>query len=201
MTNNFSVSGPRSIYDWAAIRDEFREKLDFLDLEPMAVLYGLSRTLGFKDDDFAKRVEDLLDISSDPIRARFDIAYQLGSEFWETYTEWGMDDVQPGEPGYIGELLDPLHDTVLEWLLEGLSVYSNDPEVMDQAFFLVSRIGNFDTFLIEEDVPLMEAAARKEISLKASEGGRKLIQFITDTMKRINSREDKESDSLTDHSP
>ena len=197
MMNNFSVSVPRSVYDWVAIRDEFRGKLDLLELESIAILYGLSRTMGYRDDDFARRVEDYLTGYSDPIRVRFELAYQLGSEFWETYNEWQLN----SEPDHIGELLGVLHDTVLGWLLEGLSVYSNESEVMDQAYFLVSRIGNFDTFLAEDDIPLLETAARKEISLKTSEGGRKLIQDITDAMKRIHSKENDENKSLGSSSP
>ena len=194
MMDNFSVGGPHSVFDWAAIRDEFREKLDLLDLESMAILYGLSRTYGYRDDDFARRVEDFLNRQSDPIRVRFEFAYQVGSSFWETYELWGMDNVQPGEPGYIGELLGMLHKAVLGWVLDGLSSYSDVPEVMDNAYFLVSRIGNYDTFLEEGDIPLMEAAAGKEISLNTSEGGRKLIEHLDNFFKEMNDKNKMDED-------
>ncbi len=74
------------------------------------------------------------------------------------------------EPGYVGPMVEGFHDTLLAWVKDGLSAYSDDTDVMDSAFFLVSRTGNYDTFLNEEDIPLMESAAQKEISPETSPG-------------------------------
>jgi len=197
----YPVGPAHTVFDWAALRDEFRTKLELLELKSIAVMYGLSRTEGYRDDDFARKVDDYLSKLPDPIRSRFDLAYLLGSDFWNTYDVWSMDSVQPGEPGYIGDLLDDLHDTVLAWLLEGLTAYSDIPEVMDSAYYLVSRVGNYDTFLEEEDIPLLEAAARKEISLENSEGGRKIIQLFSEIFDQARSKDKNEDDSLGDSAP
>jgi hypothetical protein len=175
--NNFSVGGPQTIFDWIALRAEFQSKLELLDLDSLSILYGLSKTIGYRDDDFVQIVEEYMSKSSDPIRMRFDLAYLLGSHFWDSYEVWGMG-VQPGEPGYMGDMVDDFHDLLLAWVLEGLSHYSSESDVMDSAFFLVSRTGNYDTFLEEADVPLMETAANKEISIETSEGGRELVEIF-----------------------
>ncbi|HQX17106.1 MAG TPA: hypothetical protein PLA27_11835 [Anaerolineales bacterium] len=176
--NNFSTGQPRTIFDWAALRDEFRNKLELLQLETLSIMYGLSKTVGHQDDGFVNQVEEYLSKSKDPIRMRFDLAYCLGNTFWDYYEPWEFDNRQPEEPGYVGKMVDGFHDDLLAWVLGGLSAYSDDPEVMDSAFFLVSRIGNFDTFLNEEDIPLMESAAKKEISLETSPGGRGLVEIF-----------------------
>ncbi len=179
--STFHVGGPQTVFDWAALRDEFRGKLELLELETLSVLYGLSNTVGYQDDDFVREVKEYLSKSTDdPIRTRFDFAYSLGSHFWDTYEIWFLEHTQPDEPGYVGGFSEGFHDTVLGWLLEGLSVYADDQEVMDCAFYLVSRTGMGDTFIEERDKPLMEAAANKEISFKTSAGGRKIAQLVLD---------------------
>jgi len=175
--NNFSVGSPQTIFDWVAIREEFRSKLELLELDSLSMLYGLSKTIGYRDDDFVHAVEEYLSKSPDPIRVRFDLAYLLGSHFWDSYEVWGMG-VRPGDPGYMGDMVDDFHDLLLAWVLEGLIHYSSDPDVFDSAFFLVSRTGNYDTFLNEDDVPLMEAVANKEISIKTSRGGQELVEVF-----------------------
>ncbi len=124
----------------------------------------------------------------------FDLAYLLGSNFWDAYDLWCADYMQPDKPGYMGNLMDELRDTVMVWLVEGLSVYSDIPEVMDSAYFLVSRVGNYDTFLEEEDIPILEAAARKEISIENSEGGKKIIQLFTEFFNQARQKEKDEND-------
>ena len=196
--NMYSVGPARSIFDWAALRDEFRVKLELLDMDALAVMYGLSRTVGYQDDDFVQKAEDYLATLPDPIRARFDLAYLLGSNFWDAYDLWSADYMQPDKPGYMGKLMDELRDTIMAWLVEGLSVYSDIPEVMDSAYFLVSRVGNYDTLLEEEDIPILEAAARKEISIENSEGGKKIIQLFTEFFNQARQKEKDEDDSSDD---
>lgn len=178
MMNNFSVGGPQTIFDWVALRGEFGGKLDLLELDTLSILYGLSKTIGYRDDDFARLVEEYLSKSSDPIRMRFDLAYQLCSRFWDYYESWSVEVSQPDHPGYVGDMTDDFQDILLAWVLEGLISYSDKSEVMDSAFYIVSRIGNYDTFLEEKDIALLESAAKKEISIKTSEGGRKLIEYF-----------------------
>ncbi|MBV6399964.1 MAG: hypothetical protein CNIPEHKO_00245 [Anaerolineales bacterium] len=178
--DSFSVSGPDTIFDWIALRDEFRTKLDLLELKPLTIMYGLSKTVGHQDDDFANRVEEYLSKSKDPIRMRFDLAYCLGSTFYDYYEPWEFENRKPEEPGYVGPMVDGFHDALLAWVCGGLSAYSDDPEVIDSAFFLISRTGNYDTFLNEDDVPLIESAAQKEISLKTSPGAREIMQIFRD---------------------
>ncbi|MFN8388288.1 MAG: hypothetical protein U0V48_06385 [Anaerolineales bacterium] len=176
--DSFSVSGPDTIFDWIALRDEFRAKVHLLQLETLAIMYGLSKTVGHQDDDFANKVEEYLSKSKDPIRMRFDLAYCLGSTFYDYYEPWEFENRQPEEPGYVGPMVEGFHDTLLAWVKDGLSAYSDDTDVMDSAFFLVSRTGNYDTFLNEEDIPLMESAAQKEISPETSPGGRALLGYF-----------------------
>lgn len=176
--DSFSVSGPDTIFDWVALRGEFRAKVHLLQLETLAIMYGLSKTVGHQDDDFANKVEEYLSKSKDPIRMRFDLAYCLGNTFYDYYEPWEFENRKPDEPGYVGPMVEGFHDTLLAWVTDGLSAYSDDTDVMDSAFFLVSRTGNYDTFLNEEDIPLMESAAGKEISFKTSPGGRELMETI-----------------------
>jgi hypothetical protein len=218
--NTFPVGKPKTIFDWAALRDEFRGKLELLEMETLSVLYGLSKTDGYRDDDFAREVEEYLLRSADPIRTRYDFAYHLGSWFWDTYSTWGYQvftekpqgdrpyrvfrreyngtefysvDLLPGEPGYVGDFVEGFHDKVMDWLLEGLSVYSDDQEVIDYAFYLISRMGLGDTFLEEQDQALMEAAANKEISFKTSAGGRRIVEVLLDTLEEERKKKDNEN--------
>ena len=207
--NTFSVGKPQTIFDWAALRNEFRGKLELLDLETLSVLYGLSQTFGFQDDDFVREVKEYLSKSADPVRTRFDFAYHLASWFWEEYSGWGYlvytekpandrpyrvfkreyngpefysVDLLPDEPGYAGDFVEGFHDQVMDWLLEGLSVYPDEQEVIDYAFYLISRMGMGDTFLEGPDRALMEAAANKEISFKTSAGGRRIVGLVVEKL-------------------
>ena len=173
-----SVGGPQTIFDWAALREEFISKLELLELDSMSILYGLSKTIGYRDDNFAQAVEEFLSKSPDPVHIRFDLAYQLCSHFWDYYEIWRMDVRQSGEPGYMGDMMDDFNDIVLAWVLDGLMSYSDESEVMDSAYFIVSRIGNSDTFFGEQDIALMEAAAKKEISIETSKGGQELVEIF-----------------------
>lgn len=176
--NPFPVSGPRTIFDWIALRDEFRGKVEVLDMEALSMLYGLSNTVGYHDPIFVNEVEAFLSKSIDPIRTHFNFAYQLTSEFWDAYELWDFSNVQFDKGKNASGFVDDFNDKVLIWLVDGLTSYSNETNVMDSAFFVVSRIGNYDTFLEEADIPLLEAAAKKEISLKTSPGGRELIEIF-----------------------
>jgi len=195
---DISVGGPQTIFDWAALREEFVSKLELLELDSMSILYGLSKSIGYRDDDFARAVEDFLSKSPDPIHIRFDLAYQLCSHFWDYYEIWRMDVRQPREPGYMGDMMDDFNDIVLAWLLDGLISYSDESDVMDSAYFIVSRIGNSDTFLGEQDIPLMEVAAKKEISIETSKGGQELVEifrnFYRDHMNNDNDLDEKQNE-------
>lgn len=207
--NTYPVGKPQTVFDWAALRDEFRSKLEVVDLETLSILYGLSQTVGFQDDDFVRGAKEYLSKSADPIRTRFDFAYHLASSFWEAYSGWGYlvytekpaDDrpyrvfkreyngpefysveLLPDEPGYAGDFVAGFRDQVMYWLLEGLSVYPDEQEVIDYAFYLISRMGMGDTFLEESDKVLMEAAANKEISFKTSAGGRRIVGLVIDAL-------------------
>ncbi len=222
--NYFSPGSPRTIFDWAAIRDEFREKLDLLPIESLAIMYGLSCTEGYRDDEFVRVADAYLAKITDPVRTRFDFAYALGSWFWEEYSTWGGADLTkpptdrpyetvkheyngpdfyrifylPEEPGYVGNLLEELRDKVMGWLLEGLSTYPDEQEVIDYAFYIVSRIGIWDTFLNEEDIPLMEAAAKKEISFKTSAGGRRILGLVIEEFEKHSGKEEKKNNQQFD---
>jgi len=207
--NTFPVGKPQTIFDWAALRDEFRGKLELLESETLSVLYGLSQTVGFQDDDFVRETKEYLSKSADPVRTCFDFAYHLASWFWDKYFMWGYliytekpadgrpyrafkreyngpefysVNLLPDEPGYAGDFVEGFHDQVMDWLLEGLSVYPDEQEVIDYAFYLISRMGMGDTFLEEADKDLMEAAANKEISFKTSAGGRRIVGLVIDAL-------------------
>ena len=218
--NMFSPGSPQTIFDWAAIREEFREKPDLLPTESLAIVYGLSCTAGYRDDEFVRVVDAYLETVTDPVRTRFDFAYDLSSWFWDKYSGWGYALLTeppadrpyrtvkrinnradlysikflPNEPGYVGDLLDGLHDKVLQWLLEGLATYVDEQDVFDKAFFLVSRLGLGDTLLEAEDKPLMEAAANTEISLRTSETGRRMIERVVDIFNEEFGRKEEKKD-------
>jgi len=220
--NTYPVGPPKTIFDWAALRDEFCSKLELLDLDTLSILYGLSQTVGFQDDAFVREVKEYLSKSADPVRTCFDFAYHLASGFWDEYSSWGYlvytekpandrpyrvfkreyngpefysVDLLPDEPGYAGDFVEGFHDQVMDWLLEGLSVYADEQEVIDYAFYLVSRIGMWDTFLKEPDKALMEAAAKKEISFKTSAGGRRMVSQVIEAFEKERNKKDDEQKS------
>lgn len=199
--NEYPIRTPQTILDWAAIREDFRGRLELLKMETLSILYGLSSTVGFRDDNFTAEVEDHLSKSADPVRVRFDFAYQLTSGFWETYELWDFHLVQPPESGKASDFVDGFHDKVLNWLVDGLTLYSNESDIMDMAYFTVSRIGAFDTFLEEEDIAILEAAAQKEISLENSEGGRKLIEHLYEVFGKQVKGNQKDEDPLSSDFP
>ena len=218
--NIFLPGSPKTIFDWAAIRDEFREKLDLLPIASLSIVYGLSCTEGYRDDEFVCLADAYLAKVTDPVRTRFDFAYELGSWFWDEYSGWGFAclteppadrpyhtvkrinngpdlysiKLLPDEPGYVGDLLEGLHDKVLQWLLDGLTAYADEQEVFDKAFFLVSRLGLGDTLLEAEDKLLLEAAANKEISLKTSKTGRAMIELVADKFNKEFGRKEEKKD-------
>ncbi|HSM72802.1 MAG TPA: hypothetical protein VK851_14755 [Anaerolineales bacterium] len=188
--NNFSVGAPQTVFDWAAVRDEFRTKIEQLELEPISMLYGLSKTVGYRDDDFVQMVEGYLSNSPDPIRSRFYIAYHLCNRFYDNYDAWWFDVKQPSEPGFVGEMVDGFRDLVVEWILEGLKQYSDEPEIMDYAYFIVSRIGFSDTFLEQNDIPLMQAASKREISVENSRGAQELFEIVRKAFREHSGNDD-----------
>jgi len=190
----YYLSDPQTIFDWAASRDVFRRRLDLVPIKSLGIAYGLSYTIGYRDDVFVEVVDTFVDMLDDPVRTRFDLAYIIGSSFWDHYELWHYENVRPEYPGYVGEMLDDFHGKILKWVLDGWSANSDDPEVVDKAFFLISRIGNNDTFLEEDDIPLMEAAAGKEISINTSEGGRKLIEHLDNFFKGIKDKNKMDED-------
>ena len=220
--NTFPVGKPKTIFDWAVLRDEFRGKLELLEMETLCVLYGLSKTVGYQDDNFARAVAEYLSMSADPVRTRYDFAYHLASWFWDEYSTWGYSvfaekplndrpyravhyeangpeyyrvDLLPDEPGYAGDFVEGFHDQVMDWLLEGLSAYADDQEVIDYAFYLVSRMGMWDTFLEERDQALLEAAAHKEISFKTSAGGRRMVSQVIEAFEKERKKKDEDQKS------
>jgi len=195
---DFSVGGPQTIFDWAALREEFSSKLDLLNLDSLSILYGLSKTIGYRDDEFAQLVEEHLSKSPDPVRIRFDLAYQLCSHFWDYYEHWLVEVRQTDEPGYVGGMLDNFNNIVMSWIVDGLVAYSDESDVMDSAYFIISRIGNYDTFLEEKDIALMEAAAKKEISIETSKGGRELLEIIRNFYRDHSGEENEANDKTLD---
>ena len=190
----YYLSDPDTIFDWAAMRDVIRKRVDLAPMRSLAIAYGLSCTVGYRDDVFVEVIDTFVGMLDDPVRERFDLAYMIGSSFWDHYDMWHFENTHPEDPGYVGDMLDDFHGKILGWVLDGLSAYSDVPEVMDNAYFLVSRIGNYDTFFEEDDIPLMEAAAGKEISLNTSEGGRKLIEHLDNFFKETNDKNKMDKD-------
>ncbi|RIK28659.1 MAG: hypothetical protein DCC56_15450 [Anaerolineae bacterium] len=196
----YSIEGPKTIFDWAALRENYRGKIELLGLKTLSVLYGLSNTFGFQDDNFVLAVEDHLSKFVDPVRTRFDFAYQLVSGFWDSYELWYSDIKKLNGIENAGHFVPEFHDKVLKWLVDGLTLYSSEMEVMDSAYFTVSRIGNHDTFLEEADIPVLEAAAGKEISLETSEGGRQLVEHLVNFYRMMNNGNQGKTDP-SDNSP
>lgn len=182
----YYLSDPDTIFDWAAMRDGIRRRVDLAPMRSFAITYGLSCTVGYRDDSYVESLDAFIEMLNDPVRERFDLAYAICSSFWDHYEIWHFENIHPEDPGYVGDMLDDFHDKILNWVLEGLSAYSDDPDVMDSAYFIVSRIGIGDTFLEEKDIPLMEAAAGREISVNTSEGGRRLIKNLNNLFKEVN---------------
>ena len=197
----YYLSDPDTIFDWAAMRDVIRKRVDLAPMRSLAIAYGLSCTVGYRDDVFVEVIDAFVEMLDDPVRERFNLAYMIGSSFWDHYDMWHFENTHPEDPGYVGDMLDDFHGKILGWVLDGLSVYSDVPEVMDNAYFLISRIGNYDTFFEEEDILLMEAAAGKEISINTSEGGRQLIENLYNFFKEVKDSDENKNNEMDELYP
>jgi hypothetical protein len=190
------VGLPITVHDWAAFRELHRHDLSGLYPEILAALYGFSSLPEYRDDDCLLSIEQMLDASGDPVRARYELACNLGEFFadeyfdqWQTvYTpeeqrrrEALMNGahgpiprgrlIQPGEPGYVSEIPLELHTKVVGWLVEGIKRFREDEDLFQHIRTIAARRRAGDTFLNEEDIEQLRRASIDELTFCTDKRG------------------------------
>jgi hypothetical protein len=197
------VSAPETVHDWAAFRDLHRLDLSGLDLQTLAVLYGFSSLVEFRDEDCLQRIEHLMDAADDPVRARYDLAWNLGESFDEHYYRWHTvftpeekarleelkngafgpvpfgRPIQPEEPGYVSEIPAELHDTVVQWLVAGIERFRDDEDLFQHVRSIAARALAGDTFLDDADIAHLRLASDDELTLRTDKRAQKMLEQMT----------------------
>ena len=185
----FPVSPPDSPYDFQALVENHRHRLDQSSYDELAILYGLSSLEPFRDEAFCREVEGYLASSQDPVRACYEFAYYLASVFWEYYSMWDhrqidtpegkrWEKVKEGEPGYVGDFPDELRTKIMKWLLAGVEAYREDDELMQLIRWLKYRLGMSDTSLTQAEIEILERALGEEIDFYKDKHAQKLLKRI-----------------------
>jgi hypothetical protein len=197
------VDLPQSVHDWAAFRELHRHDLPGLDPEILATLYGFSNLPEYRDEACLQNIERMLDDSADSVRARYELACNLGEYFDGDFYQWQtvytpeerarLDAllhgaygpvpngrrIQPGEPGYVSEIPNELHTKVVGWLLEGIKRFRDDEELFQHIRTIAARKLAGDTFLNEEDIEQLRRASNDELTLRTDEWAQAHIREIT----------------------
>lgn len=162
MFDHFAVAPPNRPYDFIALRETYRGVLNSLDMESMAMYYGISALEIGRDEAFCEQVEDWLASWSDPVLARYEFAYNLAAYFGELYAIWNSN--KPDEPDYVGTLPDWVYDKTMAWLLAGIAKFRDDRDLIQNVHWLRYRSMVYDTYLREDThIPILEEALGYEI--------------------------------------
>jgi hypothetical protein len=213
--DNLPVSQPITVHDWAAFRELHRHDLSSLDIETLAALYGFSSLTEYHDDDCLQSIERMMDESGDPVRARYDLAWNLGEFFndeyfytWRTvYTpeERATLDainngafvpapngrqIQPGEPGYVSEIPAELHTKVVGWLVEGIKRFRNDDDLFQHVRTIAARAVFGDTFLDKADIEQLRQASNDELTMRTDKRAQEMIREMVEKFNKQFGRND-----------
>jgi hypothetical protein len=186
---NLPISEPITPYDFMAVFETFRDRLDQLDTCDLGIFYGLYRLEPFRDEAICREIEDFVAENPEPVRARFLLAYELASSFWETFSMWqkrridGADGtyrekIQPDEPGYVGVFPESLREDIMAWLLASVAVYREDDELMRCIFWLKTRLEMWDTSLTRDEIQVLEKAMGETIDIRKDKHAQALIKRV-----------------------
>jgi hypothetical protein len=210
------VGPPVTVQDWAAFRELHRHDLSSLDIKTLAALYGFSSLLEYRDDDCLQRIEQMMNEAGDPVRARYDLAWNLGEFFDDEYFyRWRIIYtpeelarlealrngsygtvprgrlIRPDEPGYVSEIPAELHSKVVNWLVEGIDRFRDDEELFQHIRTISARALAGDTFLDDADIEQLRRASDDELSLRTDKRAQEMIgKFIKDFNQAMGRNED-----------
>jgi hypothetical protein len=198
------IGPPQTVHDFSAFRELHRHDLSGVEPKIMAILYGFSSLPEYRDDDCLRCIEQWMDESGDPVRARYELAWNLGESFddeyfyqWKTvYTpeerarldallngEYGTAPrgrpIQPGEPGYVSEIPAELHEKVVGWLVEGIKCFRDDEELFQHIRTIAARALAGDTFLDDKDIEQLRRASNDELTLRTDKWAQEAIRKLT----------------------
>jgi hypothetical protein len=210
------VGPPVTVQDWAAFRELHRHDLSSLDIETLAALYGFSSLLECHDDDCLQSIEQMMNEADDPVRARYDLAWNLGEFFYDGYFyRWRIvytpeelarlealrngsygtvprgRPVRPDEPGYVSEIPAELHSKVVNWLVEGIDRFRDDEELFQHIRTISARALAGDTFLDDTDIEQLRRASDDELTLRTDKRAQEMLrEFIKDFNQAMGRNED-----------
>lgn len=210
------VGPPVTVQDWAAFRELHRRDLSSLDSKTLAVLYGFSSLIEYRDEECLHGIEQVMDESDDPVRARYDLACNLGEFFDDEYFyRWRVvytpgelarleelrngaygavprgRHVQPGEIGYISEIPADLHAKVVSWLVDGIGRFRENEDLFQHVRTISARALAGDTFLDDDDIEQLRRASDDELTLRTDLRAQEMLgKFINDFNRATERNED-----------
>lgn len=208
-TPNFEMGYPDTVFDWVAYRDIYRERLDTLDVEIVAMLYGLSTLVAFRDDDCLRRIEHLLDTAPNPVLARYvigcELAEQFGGEYWRWTRVYTPEEIEqrraiengaygpypigrpitPEDPGYVGPIPLELRKTVTDWIVAGIPLVRDDEELFFSVRNIAARFDGGDTFLEAEDIERLRQASGDPLTMATNLRGQQIIRAMIEKLREF----------------
>jgi hypothetical protein len=210
------VGLPVTVHDWSAFRELHRHDLSSLDIKTLAVLYGFSSLAEYRDDDCLQSIEQMMNEADDPVRVRYDLAWNLGEFFYDEYFyQWRIiytpeelarleellngsygvvppgRPVRPDEPGYISKIPAELHSKVVNWLVEGIDRFRDDEELFQHIRTISARALAGDTFLDDTDIEQLRRASDDELTLRTDKRAQEMLrEFIKDFNQAMGRNED-----------
>ncbi len=197
------VGAPITVHDWAAFRELHRHDLSSLDIETLAVLYGFSSLIEYRDEECLHSIERVMDEADDPVRARYDLAWNLGEFFDdEHFYRWRVvytpeeiarlealhngaygevprgRPIQPDDPGYVSEIPVELHTKVVNWLKAGIERFREDEEIFQHVRTIAARALAGDTFLDDADIEQLRGASNDELTLRTDKRAQEMLGRI-----------------------
>lgn len=213
------VGPPVTVHDWAAFRELHRNDLSGLDIKTLAILYGFSSLLEYRDDECLQSIEQVMDETADPVRARYDLAWNLGEFFDdEFFYRWRVvytpeevarlkelrngaygsvprgRHVQPGEPGYVSEIPAELHFTVVNWLVDGIKRFRDDDDLFQHVRTIAARASIGDTFLDDDDIEKLRHASDDELTLRTDKRAQEMLGKINKDLLRATEQSENDTE-------
>lgn len=213
--NSLPVSLPNTVQDFEAFRALHRHDLSSFIPEILAPLYGFSSLPEYRDDECLHSIERILDVSSNPVRARYDLACHLGEHFgdeyfWQWQTVYSPEErarldalhngaygpipqgrrIRPEDPGYVSEIPVELHTKVVGWLVEGIKHFREDEGLFQHIRTISARHRAGDTFLNEDDIEQLRLASNDELTLRTDTHAQAQIREFTEKFNKTFGRND-----------
>lgn len=205
----FEMGYPNTVFDWVAYRDIYRERLDTIDIEMLAMLYGFSTLTEFRDDDCLHRIEQLLNNAPDPVLARYvvgcNLAEHFGGEYWRWTRVFTPEEIEqrraiengalgnyplgraitPHDPGYVGPIPAELRKIATDWIVAGIPLVREDEELFFNVRNIAARFDGGDTFLEAEDIRRLRLASGDPLTMATNLRGQQIIRDMIEKLREL----------------